>query len=137
MLLEDSDAWKVSAQLASNLYEATRDLKDWGFRDQITRAGLSISSNIAERLEHESIVGCIRFLGIAKGSAAEVCSQLYIGKDIGYIDKEPGQEWLQSTERIAGMLTSLITKKREFATKVGRRPPPLPFPLARSPMYHC
>ena len=119
MRFEDFDVWKVSARLASDLYKATRDLKDWGFRDQITRAGLSISSNIAEGLERESIADCVRFLGIAKGSAAEVRSQLYIGMDIGYIDKESGQEWLQSTERIAGMLTALIRKKREFATKVG------------------
>ena len=118
MRFEDFDVWKISARLASDLYKSTRGLKDWGFRDQITRAGLSISSNIAEGLERESIADCIRFLGIAKGSAAEVRSQLYIGMNIGYIEKESGREWLQATERIAGMLTSLIRKKREFASKV-------------------
>ena len=123
MRFEDFDVWQISARLASDLYKATRELKDWGFRDQITRAGLSISSNIAEGLERESIADCIRFLGIAKGSAAEVRSQLYIGMDIGYIEKESGREWLQATERIAGMLTALIRKKREFASKVNEKLP--------------
>lgn len=118
MRFEDFDVWKVSARLGSDLYKATRDLKDWGFRDQITRAGLSISSNIAEGLERESTADCVRFLVIAKGSAAEVRSQLYIGMDIGYVDPEAGREWVQATERIAGMLTSLIRKRREQARGV-------------------
>lgn len=122
MRFEDFDVWKVSTRLASALHKATNELKEWVFRDQITRAGLSISSNIAEGLKRESIPDCIRFLGIAKGSAAEVRSQLYIGIEIGYIDKELGQEWLQTSERVAGMLTSLIRKKREFAAKVGEDP---------------
>ena len=119
MRFEDFDVWKVSARLASDLYKATSELKDWGFRDQITRAGLSISSNIAEGLERESQTDCIRFLGYAKGSAAEVRSQLYIGIDIGYIEKEIGKEWIKQTERIAGMLASLIRKKKAFAQKAG------------------
>ena len=126
MRFEDFDVWKVSARLGSDLYKATRELKDWGFRDQITRAGLSISSNIAEGLERESAADCIRLLVIAKGSAAEVRSQLYIGIDIDYVDPEAGREWIRTTERIAGMLASLIRKKREHAGIVREEEPTYP-----------
>jgi len=70
MRFEDLEVWKVSARLASDLYRATRNLKDWGFRDQLTRAGLSISSNIAEGFDRESHLDCIKFLVYAKSSAA-------------------------------------------------------------------
>jgi four helix bundle protein len=122
MRFEDLEVWKVSARLASDLYKATRDLKDWGFRDQLTRAGLSISSNIAEGFDRESHLDCIKFLVYAKSSAAEVRSQLYIGIDIGFIENEAGRNWIQQTERIAAMLTALIKKRREFASQAGEEP---------------
>jgi len=93
-----------------------------GFRDQLTRAGLSISSNIAEGFDRESHLDCIKFLVYAKSSAAEVRSQLYIGIDIDFIDNKAGRDWIRQTERIAAMLTALIKKKREFASQAGEEP---------------
>jgi len=122
MRFEDLEVWKVSARLASDIYKATRDLKDWGFRDQLTRAGLSIPSNIAEGFDRESHLDCIKFLVYAKSSAAEVRSQLYIGIDIDFIDNKAGRDWIRQTERIAAMLTALIKKKREFASQAGEEP---------------
>ena len=119
MRFEDLEVWKVSARLASDLYKATKDLKDWGFRDQLTRAALSISSNIAEGFDRESQIDCIKFLVYAKSSAAEVRSQLYVGVDVGFIEAEAGKDWIEKTVRIAAMLTALIKKKREFAAKTG------------------
>jgi len=114
MRFENLEVWKVSARLASDLYKATKDLKDWGFRDQLTRAALSISSNIAEGFDRESQADCIKFLVYAKSSAAEVRSQLYVGVDVGFIASEAGKQWIEKTVRIAAMLTALIKKKREF-----------------------
>lgn len=75
---EDLAVWKRSARLSAELYKSLRDLKDFGFRDQITRAGLSIPSNIAEGYERESAKETTNFLNYAKGSAGELRTQLYI-----------------------------------------------------------
>ena len=88
---EDLDVWQRAAKLSVDIYKQLSDLKDFGFRDQITRAGLSISSNIAEGFERMSAKEKLTFLGYAKGSCGELRSQTYIGMDIGYIDKKVGQ----------------------------------------------
>ncbi len=82
---EELEVWKRSARLSADLYKALCDLKDFGFRDQITRAGLSIPSNIAEGYERGTDKEMANFLNYAKGSAGELRTQIYIGMDIGYI----------------------------------------------------
>lgn len=66
---EDVEVWKRSARLSAELYKTLRELRDFGFQDQITRAGLSIPSNIAEGFERESIKESIKFFSYAKGSS--------------------------------------------------------------------
>ena len=110
MDFEKLDVWKQSARLSADLYKTLRTLNDWGFKDQITRSGLSVPSNIAEGMSRESSKEKIRFLSIAKGSCAELRTQIYIGIDIGYIEKETGQDWIQRTKRIAAMLSGLMNK---------------------------
>ena len=105
---EELEVWKKSARLSANLYRALAELKDFGFRDQITRAGLSIPSNIAEGYERESNKEIANFLNYAKGSAGELRTQIYIGMDIGYIDRETGKLWLKEAEDISKMLHGLI-----------------------------
>ena len=107
MKCEKLDVWKKSARLSSNVYKAFAECKDYGFKDQITRAGLSIPSNIAEGMEKESFKEQMRFLDIAKGSAAEFATQTYIGMDIGYIDKAEGKIWIEESDHILSMLTNL------------------------------
>ena len=68
MKFEDLEVWKRSARLSVDIYKQTKKIKDYGFRDQITRSGLSVPSNIAEGIERESDKECIRFLSFAKGS---------------------------------------------------------------------
>ncbi len=123
MRFEDLEVWKKSARLASEIYRATADLKDWGFRDQITRAALSISSNIAEGFERDSHRDCARFLSIAKGSCGEVRSQLYIGQDIGYLEPDQAKAWVAQCTTISRMLSSLIKKRREYANEVSDERP--------------
>jgi four helix bundle protein len=108
MLFEDLDVWKRSARLSVSLHQGLSELRDWGFRDQITRAGLSIPSNIAEGYERESTAEKIRFLRISKGSAGELLTQTYFSIEAGYIERENGKAWIQEIREISRMLAGLI-----------------------------
>ncbi len=85
---EDIEAWKTARELTSLVYELTNHDKfsrDFGLKDQIRRAAVSVMSNIAEGFENQTQAQFIRYLGIAKGSSAEVRSQLYVALDQSYI----------------------------------------------------
>lgn len=112
---EELEVWRQSARLSAELYKALADLRDFGFRDQITRAGLSIPSNIAEGYERESAREIANFLNYAKGSAGELRTQIYIGMDIGYLDRDQGKQWLSEAEEISKMLHALISTVRSRA----------------------
>jgi four helix bundle protein len=113
---EQLDVWRRSARLSAELYKALKDCRDYGFRDQITRSGLSVPSNIAEGYERISQKECVQFLGYAKGSCGELRTQIYIGMDVGYIDKVTGNEWITEAQQISAMLSSLIKARRKFNT---------------------
>ncbi len=87
MRFEDMDVWKRSTRLSIAIYKELAKLRDFGFKDQITRSGLSIPSNIAEGFGRASDKDKRNFLNYAKGSCAELGTQVYIGSEIGYIDK--------------------------------------------------
>jgi four helix bundle protein len=114
MNFEDLDVWKRSRRLSADIYKPLRNLKDYGFKDQITRSGLSIPSNIAEGFERGTQKECIAFLSYAKGSCGELRTQIYIGSDIGYIEQQTGEYWLEETREISLMLGGLIKTKRKF-----------------------
>jgi len=109
---EELDVWKRSARLSANLYKELAELRDFGYRDQITRAGLSVPSNIAEGYERSSDKELANFLNYAKGSAGELRTQIYIGIEIGYLNKETGKEWIKECEEISKMLHGLIQTVR-------------------------
>ncbi|WP_081694548.1 four helix bundle protein [Halomonas huangheensis] len=81
---------------------------------QITRSGLSVPSNIAEGMTRPTIKDRIRFLHIARGSCAELRTQIYIGMEIDYIHREKGLQWVAETKEIAAMLSGLIHKQFDF-----------------------
>jgi four helix bundle protein len=112
MKFEDLEVWKRSARLSAAIYKELSRLKDYGFKDQITRSGLSVPSNIAEGIERDSDRECLHFLSYAKGSCGELRTQIYIGMEIGYIQKGIGKEWLVETREISAMLYGLIKTKR-------------------------
>ena len=112
MSFENLDVWKKSARLSANIYIQLKSLKDYGFKDQITRSGLSVPSNIAEGMERASSKEKIRFLDIAKASNAELRTQTYIGMEIGYINKDIGQQWVKETQSISAMLVNLMNTLR-------------------------
>ena len=72
----------------NSLYTEFKDCKDYGFKDQITRASVSVLSNIAEGFERGTKNEFLNFLYIAKGSAGEVRAQLYVALDVGYLNIE-------------------------------------------------
>ncbi|HIH97183.1 MAG TPA: four helix bundle protein [Thermoplasmata archaeon] len=117
MKFEDLDVWKRAARLSANIYKELKDLKDFGFKDQITRSGLSVPSNVSEGFERESLKECMTFLSYARGSCGELRTQIYIGMEIGYIKNDLGQKWIQETRDISSMLTGLMKTKRKFLQK--------------------
>ena len=86
---EDLPVWQNAKELASLVYKTTSKEKlnkDYGLKNQIQRAVVSVSSNIAEGFERGSKTEFIQFLYIAKGSCGELRSQMFIARDLGYID---------------------------------------------------
>ncbi len=86
---EEIEVWKQSRILVKEIYIITRReefSKDFGFKDQIRRSSISIPSNIAEGYERKSNIEFIRYLFIAKGSAGELRTQIYLAYDLEYID---------------------------------------------------
>ena len=108
MNFEDMDVWKRSARLSVSVYQELAGLKDYGFKDQITRSGLSIPSNIAEGFGRDSDKEKRNFLNYAKGSCAELRTQAYIGIEIGYIPRAIGKQWISETQEITAMLSGLM-----------------------------
>lgn len=97
-----------------DIYKYFNELKDFGFRDQITRSALSIVSNIAEGFERESNKELIRFLYIAKGSCGELRSLLIVAKEILFIDQETAKKLINQAKEISYMLNSLIQTRKTF-----------------------
>jgi four helix bundle protein len=105
---EDLEVWKRGCRLAVQIYKVLIDCKDYGLKDQMTRAAVSISSNISEGAERDSKKEYIRFLHIAKGSAAELRTQVYIARQIGVINGEIQKELVEELKVISSMLHALI-----------------------------
>lgn len=105
---ENLEVWKRSSRLCVELYSALALCRDAGFKDQVTRAALSIPSNIAEGYERDSKRELMRFLRIAKGSCGELRTQLYIGSRIGYIQTSHCKRLIAEAWDLSRMLHALI-----------------------------
>ncbi len=106
--------WKESVELATEIYSITKTApfnEDFGLKNQIQRAVVSISSNIAEGDDRDYPQDSIRFLHIAKGSTAEVITQLLIAKNIGYIENTKFEELSNCAEKIRASLKKLINAR--------------------------
>ena len=114
---EEIEAWKLARVLAREIYQLTRTVdfsKDWGLKDQIQRAAVSIGSNIAEGFGRRGNKEFVKFLWIAKGSAAEVQSQLYTVCDLSLITKGQFDDLYNKANVIQVMIYRLIeTLSRE------------------------
>ncbi len=107
---EDLIVWQKGKELTLLVYKTFRSNKDFAFRDQIQRASVSIMNNIAEGFERKGAKEYARFLYIAKGSAGEVRSMLYLAKELGYLSEEAFGEAFALAEEISRILAGLIRK---------------------------
>ena len=105
---EELEDWKRACAMAVQTYEIMRDCRDYGLKDQMTRAAVSIASNIAEGAERDSKQEYIRFLHIAKGSAAELRTQVYIARKINLISEADASNMVNELKEISAMLHGLI-----------------------------
>ena len=103
---EDLEVWKRGCQVAVQVYEMLRDSRDYALRDQMQRAAVSISSNIAEGSERGG-KDFERFLRIARGSASELRTQAYIAAKIGMITNDQMKPLVAELKEISKMLTGL------------------------------
>ena len=110
---EDLEVWKESMRLAAEIYRALNACRDYGLRDQMQRAAVSIPSNIAEGYERNTNKDFVHFLYIAKGSCSELRTQIYLAVEIGAFDKASGSELLESTRKISAMLHNFIKVRKE------------------------
>lgn len=105
---EDLDVWKRACRLCLDVYEALKGCNDHGLKDQMTRAAVSIASNIAEGAERNTPRDFIRFLNIAKGSAAELRTQLYIAQQVSLIQNKQAAEMMSELKQLSAMLHGLV-----------------------------
>jgi four helix bundle protein len=115
---EDLPVWQNARELASLVYTTSAEgklNKDYGLRNQIQKAVVSVSSNIAEGFERGSKREFIQFLYIAKGSCGELRSQLYIAKDLGYLSNSASETLIKSasnaSKQIYGFIKYLKTSR--------------------------
>ncbi len=104
--------WQKSKDLAVQIYKITEQGmfgKDYGLRDQVRRSSVSIPSNIAEGDERDTDKEAARHLYIAKGSAAELLTQLIIAHEVNYIDETTFKALEETCLEISGMLSRLIS----------------------------
>jgi len=104
---EDLEVWKRACQLAVDIYGALGECRDFGLKSQMTRAALSVASNIAEGAERNSAPDYARFVHMAKGSAAELRTQLYIAGKVGLLPKQQVSDLAGRCQDIGAMLQAL------------------------------
>ena len=114
------NVWQKSKDLAVYLYKLSNEgdlAKDFGLKDQIKRASVSIAANIAEGEQLQSNLQAIRHFYIARGSAAELLTHLIIAHEINYITKMDYQDLQEKINEISGMLTNLIKARQNSKPK--------------------
>jgi len=112
---EDLKVWQDGLSLSIYVYETLAGCRDFGLKDQMCRAPVSVPSNIAEGCERHSNKDFIRFLRIAKGSSGELRTQIYIAIGIGLISSEKGNDLISKSRFISAMLQNLIkTRESKF-----------------------
>lgn len=116
--IENLFIWQESRKVVNGIYNLMRENRDYGFKDQIQRASVSIMNNIAEGFESGSDAKFINFLNIAKGSCSEVRSMLYLCEDFHYCSPEERIELQKNIKQISAGIIRLIEKMQ--STKATR-----------------
>jgi len=107
---EDLEIWKKSRELTKLIYNVSSDKfsNDWGLRDQVRRAAVSVMSNIAEGFDSGSKPEFARFLMISRRSISEIQSQAFIALDQSYLSQNEFDVIYKSSEEIRRMITAFI-----------------------------
>jgi len=108
---KDIESWKRARKLTNQVYEVTatgKFARDFGLRDQIRRATVSILSNIAEGFERGGDNEFVQFLAIAKGSCGEARAQLYVALDQGYISHAQFETLFESATDVSQLISGFI-----------------------------
>ena len=108
---EEIQAWQEARVLTRQIYQLTSKgtfARDFGLRDQIQRATISVMANIAEGFDCDSNIEFGRFLGYARRSVVEVQSLLYAANDLGYIDEESFRECFDQAAKTKGLIGGFI-----------------------------
>ena len=109
---EEIEAWQTARELTRLIYSFTVEGKfsrDFGLKDQIQRASVSIMSNISEGYESQTQAQFIRYLSLAKASAGEVRSQLYVARDLNYIAQEQFTQTFAMAEKASRQIARFIS----------------------------
>lgn len=117
---EDLDVWIAAKDASVMIYKITENeslRKDFGLKDQIRRASISVISNIAEGFERNGNKEFIQFLSIAKGSAGEVRAQLYIIKELEFINEEEFTQLNEKVTQVSKMLSGFINYLKQSELK--------------------
>jgi four helix bundle protein len=120
---EDLEAWKQARAVTNSIYSLTRQRpldRDFGLSGQITRAAVSIMSNLAEGFERRHVAEKLQFYNVAKGSSAEVRSLLYVIQE-NYLDQTSTAQALQSNLDHIGRLVNGLAKSTEQRRRIGIR----------------
>lgn len=104
---EDLEVWKRSCRLSVRLYKTLKGCRDYSLKDQMLRSAVSVPSNIAEGSERGTVRDFQRFLDIAKGSAAELRTQVYIASEVNLIEESERKTLISELKEISKMLQGL------------------------------
>ncbi len=108
---EEIIAWQKAKEMTTQIYNLFKDNKDYGFKDQIQRASVSVMNNIAEGYERKSNTEFRQFLYIAKGSCGEVRSMIQLAKDLCYISEYDfnvlNTQAIEISKTISGLIKTL------------------------------
>ena len=115
----DLEVWREAKNLAVEIYRATTNLSDYGLRDQLRRAAVSVPSNIAEGDERDTDKDSLRFFFMAKGSLAEVRTQLEIAAEVGLLSPVVATPLQARATVLAKRLGALIKSR---STSIASRP---------------
>ena len=108
--IENLFIWREARIFVNAIYKMMETCKDWGFKDQIQRASVSIMNNIAEGSESGSDAKFVNFLNIAKGSCSEVRSMLYLCEDLSFCTSEERVSLQSQLKQISSGIVHMIQK---------------------------
>jgi four helix bundle protein len=105
---EDLVIWQMAREMVRLIYSDFNNCKDYGFKDQITRSGISVMNNISEGFSRNSDAEFKHFLNIAKGSLGEVKNMYYIAEDLDYISKENALSRRDKSQQLLNSIAKFI-----------------------------